>query len=353
MVLRKEDMEDPNELELYSDSDWASCKVTRRSTSSGLIFLNGCCIHSHSRIQASISLSSMEAEILAATSLLLEGIMVKQFLQFLLGDDGGLGNNQQVQMRLWLYSTSAQSFFNRLGPGRTKHLSTRLLWSQQAMRRKWFLVEKVSTHENPADLNTKPLSRERRDFLMKKIGLVSETFNHETNVSGRQEFKQIVRAITALMMSGSLQGCDAFPIASMLNPWTWASSMRWTLTTIMLSVVVVYLLNYIHKMKQQLMHHKQVWTEMRDMMNLQNHQDLLFKFFLMQDTNLFLVGGTMKVKRMRPNILQMQTTNLLRRLTLRPLTDHVAYVKMEFIWQVLMAEQKLKKRCRQKPMKKQ
>ena len=31
----------PYELELYSDSDWASCKTTRRSTSSGLIFSNG------------------------------------------------------------------------------------------------------------------------------------------------------------------------------------------------------------------------------------------------------------------------------------------------------------------------
>lgn len=58
----------------------------------------------------------MEAEILAATSLLVEGIMVKQFLQFLLGDSGRLGDNQQVQVRLRLDSTitSAQSFFSRL-----------------------------------------------------------------------------------------------------------------------------------------------------------------------------------------------------------------------------------------------
>ena len=51
-----------------------------------------------------------------------EGTLVKQFLQFLLGGEGGLENNQQVQMRLWLDSASAQTFFNRLGPGRAKHL---------------------------------------------------------------------------------------------------------------------------------------------------------------------------------------------------------------------------------------
>jgi hypothetical protein len=57
----------PYVLELFSDSDWASCKVSRRSASSGLIFLNSCLIHSHSRSQTFVSLSSMETEILAAT----------------------------------------------------------------------------------------------------------------------------------------------------------------------------------------------------------------------------------------------------------------------------------------------
>jgi hypothetical protein len=92
----------------------------------------------------------MEAEFLAATSLLVEGIQLKQLLQFLLGDEGGLGSNVQVQMRLRLGSTSAQSFFNRHGPGRAKHLSTRLLWSQQAMRKKWFLVERIFHKREPA-----------------------------------------------------------------------------------------------------------------------------------------------------------------------------------------------------------
>ena len=112
----------PYMVELYSDSDGVSCKVSRRSTSSGLIFLNSCLIHSLSRSQTSVSLSSMEAEILAATSLLTEGIYVKQVLQFLVGDTGGLGNQEKIMMRLRLDSTSAQAFFSRLGSGKAKHL---------------------------------------------------------------------------------------------------------------------------------------------------------------------------------------------------------------------------------------
>ena len=37
----------PYILELFSDSDWAACNVSRRSTSSGPIFLNSCLVHSH------------------------------------------------------------------------------------------------------------------------------------------------------------------------------------------------------------------------------------------------------------------------------------------------------------------
>ena len=152
----------PYNLELYSDSDWATCKVSRRSTSAGLIFLNSCLIHSHCRAQTSTALSSMEAEILSATGLLTEAIYVKQVLQFLIGDQGGLENNKNVKMKLRLDSTSAQAFFTRLGPGKAKHLATRLLWTQQAMRRQWFSIDRISTKENPADLNTKALSREER-----------------------------------------------------------------------------------------------------------------------------------------------------------------------------------------------
>ena len=46
----------PYMLELFSDSVWVSCKVSRRSTSSGFILLNSCLIHSHSRSQISVFL---------------------------------------------------------------------------------------------------------------------------------------------------------------------------------------------------------------------------------------------------------------------------------------------------------
>ena len=62
-------------LEAFSDSSWAGCKTTRRPTSSGAIFLNGSLLTSICRTQASVALSSCEAELCAAN-----GLMVDFFL---------------------------------------------------------------------------------------------------------------------------------------------------------------------------------------------------------------------------------------------------------------------------------
>ena len=190
-------------IELFSDSDWASSKSTRKSTSSGLIFHNGHCIHSHSRGQLSVALSSMEAEILAATGLLAEGISVKQALQFLLGCKPQLGGDSNIEMKLFLDSTSAQAFFQRLGPGRAKHLCTRILWGQEAMRRGWFKIGRIATRDNPADLNTKALSKERREYLCKMIGLSSSSFGGDFH-----QHVNVRRIVQLMVTAGLLKGCQ-------------------------------------------------------------------------------------------------------------------------------------------------
>ena len=61
-------------LILEAFSDWADCKTTQKSTSSGLIFLNGSLLTSICRTEASVALSSCEAELYAAN-----GLMVGRF----------------------------------------------------------------------------------------------------------------------------------------------------------------------------------------------------------------------------------------------------------------------------------
>ncbi|CAL1141687.1 unnamed protein product [Cladocopium goreaui] len=269
----------PFMLELFSDSDWATCKTSRRSTSSGLIFLNSCLIHSHSRAQNSVSLSSMEAEILAATGLLVEGIYIKQVLQFLVDDNGGLGSQNKVMMRLRLDSTSAQAFFSRLGPGKAKHLATRLLWTQQALRRSWFCVDRIATRENPADLNTKALSKERRTFLMRRIGLECDVFEDEDEVlPGQSRKKQLVKLLVNMVMASNLQGCSTTlnsTTRSLVDGWSTAS-WAWTFAMMVIILLVIVVLRLVYKMTllmEELKKYKEVWKTIRGVANLTNNED--------------------------------------------------------------------------------
>ena len=58
-------------LEVYTDSDWASDKGTRRSVSCATMFAGGCLLYSSSRTQRLVSLSSAEAEVYMLVPLVL------------------------------------------------------------------------------------------------------------------------------------------------------------------------------------------------------------------------------------------------------------------------------------------
>eukprot|EP00435_Cladocopium_sp_Y103_P001478 s1753_g1.t1 len=177
---------------------------------SGLIFLNGCCIHSHSRAQASSSLSSMDAEILAATSLVVEGIMVKQVLQFLLNDDGGMGNNQQVQMRLWLDSPDEEDWIGQSS-----------CWRSQ----------------------------------------------QEGQVDGESHYSfdawEFARMWNYLFDASS----------TWMNPLQWTSTMWWTMTTLALVSMVMYWARQNRKANIELERYKEAWKTIRETMNLRDQAD--------------------------------------------------------------------------------
>ena len=68
--------------ESFIDSSWADCKTTRTSTSSGCIFLNGALVMNVCRTQASVALSSCEAELCAANDLMVERIYLFRLCKF-------------------------------------------------------------------------------------------------------------------------------------------------------------------------------------------------------------------------------------------------------------------------------
>ena len=71
----------PVEIVSFSDSDWAGCQRSRRSTSGSLITLFSVNLSSTSRTQASVSHSSAEAELYAMTQASVDSLAIKHFIK--------------------------------------------------------------------------------------------------------------------------------------------------------------------------------------------------------------------------------------------------------------------------------
>ena len=81
------DMRDSNDrreqlIKRLEDSDWTRDQVTRKSTSGAVSMAEGMRLHSHSRCQASVSLSSCEAEVMAASEGIKEALLLQEVLMF-------------------------------------------------------------------------------------------------------------------------------------------------------------------------------------------------------------------------------------------------------------------------------
>ena len=194
-------------LDIFSDSSWGDEKSTRKSTTSGMIFMNGCLIHSICRSQATIALSSCEAELYAANTTMVESIYLYQLIQFLMSDETA------VKQRLFVDSTSAKFVVQRSGVGRLKHVSIKHMFLQQLLRQKVFSIHKVPTRINPADLNTKKLSLDRRTLLSSLCGLfphVSPEREGDEVLFSRRVHRQVTARLVQALQGLSvtlLQGC--------------------------------------------------------------------------------------------------------------------------------------------------
>ena len=63
-------------------------------------------------------------------------------------------------------NSAARSFLCRVGVGRIRHISLRILWIQLKIKEGFMTVGKVGTKDNVSDLGTKRLTRDRVEYLM-------------------------------------------------------------------------------------------------------------------------------------------------------------------------------------------
>ena len=142
-----------NQLEVYSDSDWSG-GGDMKSTSSAVHTLNGIIVHSTSRSQKCISLSSTEAEWYAASASVCHAYYLQHIIEFM--TDGCCDI-----LVLHTDNSAVRMLSLKFGAGRLRHI-----WLQQKMSTHELIIRQVPTLENIADLNTKGHGKHRFLCLM-------------------------------------------------------------------------------------------------------------------------------------------------------------------------------------------
>jgi hypothetical protein len=143
--------ETPTMLETYSDTDWAGCRRTRRSTTGGYMVYGKHLIKMWCKTQAVIALSSAEAELYGLVRAAAETLGAMSLYK----DIG-----KKVEGRVLGDASAALAIIARQGIGKLRHLDTNYLWIQEKAAKKEIDFKKVEGKKNGADLMTKPLAWE-------------------------------------------------------------------------------------------------------------------------------------------------------------------------------------------------
>ena len=78
--------------------------------------------------------------------------------------------NVTMELRVMTDSSSAKAFASKRGLGKMKHIQTRYLWIQERLAMKHFVLDKVGTLLNRADVLTKQLSAKEMHKHLTAIG---------------------------------------------------------------------------------------------------------------------------------------------------------------------------------------
>ena len=166
VVVKYQWQEEVSELTSFSDSDFAGCRETAKSTSGGVIMRGGHYIKSWSATQKTIALSSGEAELTALVKCSCESIGMTQ-----LAYDWGL----EFEVSVMVDSSAAIGVVNRRGAGKLRHVRVGQLWVQEKAMSGEIRYKKVKGTMNPADILTKALPSTTLNMYLDMLCVVARS----------------------------------------------------------------------------------------------------------------------------------------------------------------------------------
>ncbi|XP_057418603.1 uncharacterized mitochondrial protein AtMg00810-like [Lotus japonicus] len=153
-------------LKGFCDADYAGDKVERKSTSGGCHFLGNCLVSWSSKRQSTISLSTAEAEYVAASSCCTQLLWIKHQLEDY--------NFHESSIPLLCDNTSVINIAkNLVQHSRTKHIEIKHHFIRNLVEKGHIDISHVHTEDQLADILTKPLLERRFADLRRRINMQS------------------------------------------------------------------------------------------------------------------------------------------------------------------------------------
>ena len=149
----------------YSDSDYASCKVDRKSTSGGCQLLGCSLVSWSSKKQNSVALSTAEASYISAGSCCDQLLWMKQTLL-------DYGVNFKGTPLLCDNQSAIKIANNPVQHSRTKHIDIRHHFLRDHVSKGDIKIDGVSTDDQLADIFNKPLDESRFCTLRNELNVI-------------------------------------------------------------------------------------------------------------------------------------------------------------------------------------
>ena len=161
--------EAPNNIRVFTDTDFAGCTKTRKSTSGGLILFGKHMVKSWSTTQKVVSLSSGEAEYYGMVKGAAQGMGMKALIK-------DMGTYTGIELST--DSSAAKGMAARKGLGKVRHIEVCQLWLQEKSQDGTIRIKKVKGTDNPADIVTKHVPNEVLTKHLPAFGLHREAGRH-------------------------------------------------------------------------------------------------------------------------------------------------------------------------------
>ncbi|KAL6184287.1 hypothetical protein ACLB2K_045691 [Fragaria x ananassa] len=156
---------DATELAAYTDSDYAGDIDDRRSTSGYVFMLNGGAVSWASKKQPVVTLSSTEAEFVAAAASAYQCVWMRRILEQL-----GCLQSQPTTI-LCDNSSTIKLSKNPVLHGRSKHIDVRFHFLRDLTKEEVVRLVHCGTKEQVADIMTKPLKLDVFIKLREELGV--------------------------------------------------------------------------------------------------------------------------------------------------------------------------------------